>query len=101
MFQVGIVETLYSLGVRPSSRSRGAGRQLVEACIDRARAAGATHIGLHTAPFMTAAVHVYETMGFERAPQFDVDVAGPLGFGDSLVAEAYAMALAPPAANAA
>ncbi|HEY1331575.1 MAG TPA: GNAT family N-acetyltransferase [Actinomycetota bacterium] len=54
------------LGVDPSARRLGAGRALVQACIDRARAAGKTELTLMTAPKMTAAVGLYESMGFER-----------------------------------
>jgi GNAT superfamily N-acetyltransferase len=66
---------LRALGVDPAARGRGIGRVLMEACRDRARAAGATVLCLHTAEFMTAAVVLYEAMGFRRVPSFDFDVA--------------------------
>jgi hypothetical protein len=47
----------------------------MEACRDRARAAGAAVLCLHTAAFMTAAVVLYEAMGFRRVPSFDFDAA--------------------------
>jgi GNAT superfamily N-acetyltransferase len=66
---------LRALGVDPAARGRGIGRVLMEACRDRARAAGATVLCLHTAEFMTAAVALYEAMGFRRVPSFDFDAA--------------------------
>jgi GNAT superfamily N-acetyltransferase len=66
---------LRALAVDPAARGRGIGRVLMEACRDRARAAGATVLCLHTAEFMTAAVVLYEAMGFRRVPSFDFDVA--------------------------
>jgi predicted N-acetyltransferase YhbS len=61
-----------ALAVEPSRRSRGAGRALVTACVERAVAVGADIVGLHTAAFMTAAVRLYERCGFERAPAYDI-----------------------------
>jgi GNAT superfamily N-acetyltransferase len=72
---------LRALGVDPSARRRGIGRLLMEACRDRARAAGATVLCLHTAAFMTAAVVLYEAMGFRRVPSFDFDAARFLDLG--------------------
>jgi len=57
--------------VDPSARGQGIGRALVDACIERAAAIGATTIALHTASFMTAAVALYEGAGFRRAPDHD------------------------------
>ena len=57
--------------VDPSARGQGIGRALVEACIQRAAAAGLSGIALHTADFMVAAVAVYERAGFRRAPEYD------------------------------
>ena len=47
---------LRALAVDPAARGLGIGRMLMDACLDRARAAGATVLGLHTASFMAAAV---------------------------------------------
>lgn len=55
----------------PDSQGHGIGRALVEACADRARRAGADRIGLHTAPFMTAATALYERSGFRRSSGYD------------------------------
>jgi predicted N-acetyltransferase YhbS len=70
---------LRALGVEPAARGLGAGRALMDACLDRAEAARAPVLCLHTAAFMTAAVAIYEAMGFRRAPAFDFDV--PAGGG--------------------
>jgi ribosomal protein S18 acetylase RimI-like enzyme len=57
--------------VEPSARGNGIGRALVDACIERAEAAGLASIALHTADFMVAAVALYEKAGFRRAPAYD------------------------------
>lgn len=56
------------LGVLPEARGRGAGRLLVEACIQEARAAGKSLLTLNTTPRMRAAQAMYESMGFARGP---------------------------------
>ena len=61
------------LAVDPAARGQGIGRLLAEACVERARGLGAPTLGLHTAPSMTAARAVYEALGFERVPEFDVN----------------------------
>ena len=70
---------LRALGVDPGARRLGAGRALMDACLERALAARAPVLCLHTAAFMTAAVAMYEAMGFRRAPSFDFEV--PAGGG--------------------
>jgi hypothetical protein len=50
----------------------------MQACLERARAAGAAVLCLHTADFMTAAVAMYLGMGFRRVPSFDFDAPGHL-----------------------
>jgi ribosomal protein S18 acetylase RimI-like enzyme len=59
------------LAVAPAARRRGVGRVLVEACIERARAAGRPAISLSTRPFMTAAHRLYASLGFARVPELD------------------------------
>ena len=59
------------LAVAPAGRSRGVGRRLVEECIRRSRAAGATAITLHTTDMMEVAMALYERMGFAREPGLD------------------------------
>ena len=78
------------LAVDPTAQSRGAGRMLVEACIARARGEGKKRIVLLTTEPMVAAQHLYERLGFHRAPELDwrpepnvallgfaLDLAGP------------------------
>jgi GNAT superfamily N-acetyltransferase len=64
------------LAVSPAERGRGVGRALVEECVRRARRMGATELGLHTSRSMRAAIHLYEEMGFERAPEHDFQPEG-------------------------
>jgi GNAT superfamily N-acetyltransferase/mannose-6-phosphate isomerase-like protein (cupin superfamily) len=68
-----------ALGVEPAARGQGVGQALVRACLERARAAGAPVLCLHTAEFMTAAIVVYERLGFQRVPAFDFDATRHLG----------------------
>src|SRR5215218_4240942 len=72
---------LRALGVDPAARGHGVGRALVEACRRRALAAGAPVLCLHTAGFMTAAVALYEAMGFRRDPSFDFEATSHLRVG--------------------
>ena len=65
-----------ALAVDPAWRGHGIGRHLIEACVDRA--AHVPAIGLHTAAFMTAAIALYERMGFRRLPDLDVEVSSVL-----------------------
>lgn len=64
------------LGVALGARGRGIGPALVEACIERARAAGKSRLTLDTTEGMTAARRMYEGMGFRRGP----DKVWPDGF---------------------
>ena len=72
---------LRALGVDPAARGLGLGRILTEECRRRALAAGAPVLCLHTAELMTAAVALYERMGFRRDPAFDFDAASHHGLG--------------------
>src|SRR6266508_341930 len=67
-----------ALGVDPTVRGRGIGQALMRVCLQRARAAGAAVLCLHTAEFMTTAVAMYLAMGFRRVPSFDFDAASHL-----------------------
>ena len=57
------------------------GRALLAACLERAEAAGAPLLCLHTAEFMTAAVAIYEQAGFRRDPAYDFDATGGVALG--------------------
>jgi GNAT superfamily N-acetyltransferase len=63
------------LAVAPAARGSGAGRRLMEECIRRARAAGATALTLHTTDMMGVAMRLYERMGFERGTELDFSPA--------------------------
>lgn len=71
------------LAVTQRARGRGIGRLLVEECIERACAAGAVALGLHTAPFMATAMRLYEAMGFRRTPDDDFKAQQVYGGDDS------------------
>jgi GNAT superfamily N-acetyltransferase len=67
--------SIRAMAVRPAARRLGAGRALLDACTERAARRGTLQLCLHTAPFMTAAVRLYEEAGFVRAEAHDVDVS--------------------------
>jgi GNAT superfamily N-acetyltransferase len=54
------------LATTPAARGHGVGEALVQECVRRAGALGATSLLLHTGSFMEAAVRLYERLGFER-----------------------------------
>ena len=64
------------LSVAPNARGRGIGRALVEECVRRARGWGARELGLHTSKSFTAAIAMYQAMGFARAPERDFQPDG-------------------------
>jgi len=43
----------------------------MDECVRRARAMGATDLGLHTSASMRGAMRIYQRMGFVRAPEHD------------------------------
>lgn len=59
------------LAVLEKARGAGAGRALVNACVDRARAARLRGVRLSTQPNMVDAHRLYERMGFSRTPDRD------------------------------
>jgi N-acetylglutamate synthase-like GNAT family acetyltransferase len=67
------------LAVRPDRRGRGYGLRLTEACLRRARELQVRTIFLYTGTFMKAAQHLYEKLGFKRAPKFDRP-PGPIAY---------------------
>lgn len=59
------------LAVSPAARGRGIASALLEECIRRARASGATTLGIHTEEVMSVALNLYQRRGFVRAPETD------------------------------
>jgi GNAT superfamily N-acetyltransferase len=76
------------LAVSPEMRGKGVASALVAECIQRAKAKGYQAIGLHTGEFMETAMKLYETMGFERLPQYDFEPAN-----DGIIVKAYRLSL--------
>jgi GNAT superfamily N-acetyltransferase len=66
------------LAVDPAAQGRGVGARLVEACVDRAVAAGKRRLLLHTTAPMTVAHRLYERAGFRRDPDRDEVLDGGL-----------------------
>jgi ribosomal protein S18 acetylase RimI-like enzyme len=60
-----------TLSVAPEARGRGVGRALVEACLDRGRAAGLTEVLLCSLDNMLPAHRLYTRLGFVRRPELD------------------------------
>lgn len=59
------------LAVHPDGRGRGIGRALMDTVLDRARTEGYRGIALSTLESMRTAHHLYERLGFRRAPHRD------------------------------
>jgi GNAT superfamily N-acetyltransferase len=59
------------LAVEPRARGRGAGRALVQACLDRAQGGGMAAVVISTIDRMVEARRLYQTLGFHRAPERD------------------------------
>jgi GNAT superfamily N-acetyltransferase len=76
------------LAVSPEMRGKGVASALVAECIQRAKVKGCQAIGLHTGEFMETAMKLYETMGFERQPQYDFEPAN-----DGIIVKAYRLSL--------
>lgn len=75
------------LYVRSDFRAAGAGRLLVTEIIGRARSRGFDTLCLDTLPAMTAAIRLYQDLGFRaRGPYHDEHPAGALYFELSLKA---------------
>jgi predicted N-acetyltransferase YhbS len=68
-----------TVAVEPSARGLGTGRRLVQHCLERSLALGANAVCLHTAFFQAAAIAMYESVGFRRAPEFDRDAGDFVG----------------------
>lgn len=59
------------LAVRSDARGEGVGAALVQECLARAKAAGASGLVLWTRPAMLAAQRLYERLGMVRVPERD------------------------------
>lgn len=66
---------LSKMAVSPELRGRGAGRKLLAAAIDHARASGARSLFLGSSKKLASAVHLYEAFGFEHVPREKLDLA--------------------------
>lgn len=60
---------LSKMAVSPALRGHGAGRALLRAAIERARALGATSLFLGSSTKLAPAVHLYEAVGFQHVPR--------------------------------
>ncbi|HSR11033.1 MAG TPA: GNAT family N-acetyltransferase [Thermodesulfobacteriota bacterium] len=79
------------LAVVPSARGKGVGAALMRQCIRRAKKKGAEVLALHTTDLMSVAMHMYEKMGFTRAPDLDFRV-------ENVVVKGYRFKLGNPSA---
>jgi len=73
------VAAIRILAVPPAARGRGYGTRLAAECLRRAKAMQISTIFLFTGEFMHAARHIYEKLGFHRAPEFDPH-PGPIAY---------------------
>jgi len=73
-------------GIDPEAQGGGIGEAMVRWVIERARVDGKQRVVIHTLTMMTAARHLYERMGFVRAPEQD-------GCWDNVDGLAYVLAL--------
>ena len=76
------------LAVPKSARGHGVATALLMECFQRAKQQGYDYIGLHTGSFMQGAIKLYESLDFERLPQYDFEPAD-----DGIVVRAYRRAL--------
>ena len=83
------------LAVDPERRGRGVGRALVDETIARAGARGATALGIHTTPWMSAAMALYDSIGFVRDPGCDFEPDVTLPDGTRLRVDCYRLDLRP------
>ena len=71
-FAPGVCE-LKRVFVQPAAQGHGLGRQLVEALLDHAKAAGYTTVLLDSLGRLTAACALYERLGFQVIPPYNVN----------------------------
>jgi predicted N-acetyltransferase YhbS len=63
-----------ALAVLPEARGSGVATAMLGEVERLSREAGASVFAFHTARFMTAAIQLYERLGYQRAPEFDIDL---------------------------
>jgi GNAT superfamily N-acetyltransferase len=83
------------LAVSADRRGTGVGRALVAETIERARALGAPALGIHTTPWMRAAMALYDSLGFVRDPRFDFEPGITLPDGSLARVDCYRLDLEP------
>lgn len=86
-----------AVAIHPDARGLGLARRLAEAAIDHARADGKRAIVLHTWHEMTAAIALYERLGFRREPALDAGTRDffTTGVAEDIPAIAFRLALVP------
>ena len=72
--------TFRYFGVDPDCHSAGVGRSMVEWVMNESRRLGRKRVFIHTIPAMKAAIHLYESLGFLRWPDFDQTWDGVVGW---------------------
>jgi ribosomal protein S18 acetylase RimI-like enzyme len=77
--------TIRLLAVRPDFRVRGLGTRLTRECLRLAREEQIPTIYLYTGRFMLAAQHIYEKLGFQRAPEYEPPEPGPIAYRLDLI----------------
>src|ERR1700755_3383319 len=68
------------LAVPPAARGRGVARALIAHNDGRAGASRSPVFAFHTAGFMGTAIDLYDWLGDQRDPEYDVDLARHYGF---------------------
>jgi GNAT superfamily N-acetyltransferase len=63
------------LAVLPEARGSGVATAMLAEVERLSQEAGARVFAFHTASFMSKAIQLYERLGYQRAPQFDIDLA--------------------------
>jgi ribosomal protein S18 acetylase RimI-like enzyme len=79
-----------ALAVDPATRGHGIARAMAAACERLAHDSGSPVLAFHTASFMTSAIALYERLGYQRAPEFDFDMAVHYGSSSAVPITALA-----------
>ncbi|MPZ83553.1 MAG: GNAT family N-acetyltransferase [Actinophytocola sp.] len=80
------------VAVHPPARRDGVARALMAHCTRLASGAAAA-LSLHTFGFMPDAIRLYEHLGYQRAPDWDISVSDHYAVGGDLVALTYRLDL--------